>query len=178
MSSYAGRAPAALERLAAGLERISVAIGHTTAWLTLAMVAVMSGVVLLRYFLGVGWIWLQESVTWMHGIVFMLGAAYTLARDEHVRVDIFYREMSPRGRAWVDLAGTLLLLLPVCGFLFWASFGYVEQAWRVQEASRESGGLRGLFLLKAVLLAMPVLVALQGVALAAHSGAILLSRRD
>jgi TRAP-type mannitol/chloroaromatic compound transport system permease small subunit len=130
--------------------------------------------VLLRYLFGLGWIWLQESITWMHAAVFMLAAAYTLAREEHVRVDVFYREMSPRARAWVDLVGTLVLLLPVCAFLLWSSWGYVASAWGMSEGSRESGGLPALYLLKSVLVAMPVLLGLQGVALAARSAAVLL----
>jgi TRAP-type mannitol/chloroaromatic compound transport system permease small subunit len=140
------------------------------------MVVVTTVVVVMRYFLGVGWIWLQESVTWMHGTVFMLAAAYTFARDEHVRVDLFYRDMTPRRRAVVDLAGTLLLLLPLCAFLVWACWDYVAQAWTIREGSRESGGLPALFLLKSVLVAMPVLLAVQGLALALRSAAVLLDR--
>jgi len=163
-----------LLRLAAALETISVAVGRSVALLTVLMVLVTALVVLLRYLFGLGWIWLQESITWMHAAVFMLAAAYTLAREEHVRVDVFYREMSPRARAWVDLVGTLVLLLPVCAFLLWSSWGYVASAWGISEGSRESGGLPALYLLKSVLVAMPVLLGLQGVALAARSAAVLL----
>jgi len=163
-----------LLRLAAAFETISVAVGRSVALLTVLMVLVTALVVLLRYLFGLGWIWLQESITWMHAAVFMLAAAYTLAREEHVRVDVFYREMSPRARAWVDLVGTLVLLLPVCAFLLWSSWGYVASAWGISEGSRESGGLPALYLLKSVLVAMPVLLGLQGVALAARSAAVLL----
>lgn len=165
-----------LESLAATLERVSVGVGRAVATLTLVMVVVTTVVVVMRYFLGIGWIWLQESVTWMHGTVFMLAAAYTFARDEHVRVDLFYRDMTPRHRAMVDLAGTLLLLLPMCLFLAWVCWDYSAQAWTIREASRESGGLPALFLLKSVLVAMPVLLALQGLALALRSAAVLLNR--
>jgi len=165
---------AGLLRLAAALETVSVAVGRSVALLTVLMVLVTALVVLLRYLFGLGWIWLQESITWMHAAVFMLAAAYTLAREEHVRVDVFYREMSPRARAWVDLVGTLVLLLPVCAFLLWSSWGYVASAWGMSEGSRESGGLPALYLLKSVLVAMPVLLGLQGVALAARSAAVLL----
>ena len=161
-------------RLAAALETVSVAVGRSVALLTVLMVLVTSAVVLLRYLFGLGWIWLQESITWMHAAVFMLAAAYTLAREEHVRVDVFYREMSPRARAWVDLVGTLVLLLPVCAFLLWSGWDYVASSWGISEGSRESGGLPALYLLKSVLVAMPVLLGLQGVALAARSAAVLL----
>ena len=165
-----------LLRLASALESISVAVGRSVALLTAVMVVVTAIVVLLRYLFGLGWIWLQESITWMHAAVFMLAAAYTLAREEHVRVDVFYREMSPRARAWVDLAGTLVLLLPVCIFLLWSGWGYVASSWGISEASQEAGGLPALYLLKSVLVAMPALLGLQGVALAARSAAILLRR--
>lgn len=173
MSGSPGRG-AGLERLAATLEAGSVAVGRAVSLLTVVMVAATAVIVVLRYFFGVGWIWLQETVTWMHAAVFMLAAAYTLAREDHVRVDVFYREMSPRARAGVDLVGTLVLLLPFCAFLAWTSWDYVAASWRVAEGSRESGGLPALYLLKSVLVATPVLLALQGVALAARSTAVLL----
>ena len=91
------------------------------------MVIVTFMVVVLRYAFDVGWVWVQESVTWMHACVFMLAAAYTLACDDHVRVDIFYRDMSPRRKAIVDLAGTLLFLLPVTAFLLFTGFEYAQQ---------------------------------------------------
>jgi len=75
------------------IDRFNIAIGRTTAWLTLAMVIVSFVIVVIRYVFDSGFIWLQESLTWMHATVFMLGAAYTMQRDEHVRVDIFYRNM-------------------------------------------------------------------------------------
>lgn len=165
-----------LLRLATALESVSVAVGRSVALLTAVMVLVTAVVVLLRYLFGLGWIWLQESITWMHAAVFMLAAAYTLAREEHVRVDVFYREMSPRARAWVDLVGTLVLLLPVCVFLLWSGWGYVSASWGISEASQEAGGLPALYLLKSVLVAMPALLGLQGVALAARSAATLLRR--
>ena len=135
------------------------------------MVIVTFIVVIMRYVFDAGLIWVQESVVWMHAVVFMLGAAYTLHAEEHVRVDIFYRTMSARRRAWVDLAGVVIFLMPLCAFLAWASFDFVAQSWRLGESSRESGGLPYPFipLLKTVLLLMPVAVALQGVSLCLKS---------
>jgi len=149
------------------LDRFSVLLGKASAWLTLFMVLVTFVVVVLRYIFDAGLIWLQESVVWMHGFVFMVGAAYTLQQEEHVRVDIFYREMSPRGRAWVDLIGISVFLLPLCALLGWKSFDYVAVSWQLQEASRESGGLPYplIPLLKSILVVMPITVGLQGIAL-------------
>jgi TRAP-type mannitol/chloroaromatic compound transport system permease small subunit len=153
------------------LDRISSITGKAAAWLTLSMVIVTFIVVIMRYVFDAGLIWVQESVVWMHAVVFMLGAAYTLRAEEHVRVDIFYRSMSERRRAWVDLIGVIVFLLPLCAFLAWASFDFVTQSWSIGESSRESGGLPYPFvpLLKSVLLLMPLAVSLQGLSMFARS---------
>ena len=160
------------------LDRISTAIGRAASWLTLFMVLVTFVVVVMRYVFDAGLIWVQESVTWMHAAVFMLGAAYTLRDEEHVRVDVFYRNMSPRRRAWVDLVGVAIFLLPLCLFLAWNSFEFVTQSWRIREMSRESGGLPYPFvpMLKSILLLMPLAVAMQGVSLFLKSLKALRSR--
>lgn len=160
------------------LDRLSTLLGRTTAWLTLVMVLVTFVIVVMRYVFDAGLIWLQETVIWMHAFVFMVGAAYTLQTDEHVRVDIFYRKMSSRGRALVDLLGVLIFLLPLCVFLAWKSFDFVALSFRMHEASRESGGLPYplIPLLKSVLLLMPVTVGLQGLALLLQSLRILRAR--
>lgn len=145
-------------------DRISSVTGKASAWLTLLMVVVTFVVVVMRYVFDAGLIWLQESVIWMHAVVFMMGAAYTLQHEDHVRVDVFYRTMSARKRAWVDLLGVIVFLLPLCAFLAWKSIDFVAASWSLREASRESGGLPYplIPLLKTVLLFMPAAVALQG----------------
>jgi len=120
----------------------------------------------MRYAAGVGLIWLQESINWMHSLVFLLGAAYTLKADEHVRVDVFYRGMSERRKAVINLAGTILFLLPLCAFLLVESWQYVATSWRIAERSREAGGLPMIYLLKTVIPVMAVLLALQGLSMA------------
>jgi TRAP-type mannitol/chloroaromatic compound transport system permease small subunit len=130
-----------MRRFIALVDRFSDASGRAIAWLTLLMVVVTFLVVVLRYLFDLGWIWLQESVTWMHAAVLMLGAAYTLRHEEHVRVDVFYRKRDARGRAWVDIFGAVFFLIPMCVFLLWSSFVYVGDSWGMQEASREAGGL-------------------------------------
>lgn len=159
--------------LAAALDAVARRIGQAVAWLTLGMVLATLAVVALRYGAGVGLIWLQESVTWMHALVFMLGTGYTLGADEHVRVDVFYRGFGPRTRAVVDLAGTLLFLVPFCAFLAWQSWPYVTGSWHIAERSREAGGLPLLFLLKTVIPLMTVVLLLAGLALALRCLAVL-----
>jgi TRAP-type mannitol/chloroaromatic compound transport system permease small subunit len=146
-------------------DRISNITGKATSWLTLAMVIFTSIIVIMRYVFDTGFIWMQESVTWMHAAVFMIGAAYTLLHEEHVRVDIFYRKMSDRGRAVVDLTGVVLFLLPLCGFLAFTAYDFAAAAWSIHETSREPGGLPYpmIPLLKSIVIIMPVAVALQGI---------------
>ncbi len=149
------------------IDRFSDLTGRLTAWLTLAMTLVTFVIVVMRYLFDAGFIWIQESVTWMHAMVFMLGAAYTLRHEEHVRVDIFYRGMTARRRAWVDALGVLLFLFPLCAYLLVESWDFVATAWSIRETSRESGGMPYPFvpLLKSVLLVMPAFLALQGLSL-------------
>lgn len=163
----------ALLRLAERLEWINHSVGVLVAWLALAMVLITFVVVVLRYVFDSGSIALQESVTYMYALLFMLGAAYTLQQEGHVRVDILYQRFSRRGRAWVNLLGTLFLLVPVSVFLLVSSWGYVADAWAVREASREAGGIPGVWLLKTLLLVMPVLMLVQGLIWVLRNGLFL-----
>lgn len=160
------------------LDAFSIRVGHAVSWLTLLMVIVTFVIVVLRYVFGTGLIWLQESLTWMHAAVFMLGAAYTLQREEHVRVDIFYRKMSERQRAWVNLLGVLVFIFPMCAFFVYQSIDYVAASWSLREVSRNSGGLSypAVPLLKSVLVIMPVAVALQGLALLLRAAQVIRGR--
>jgi TRAP-type mannitol/chloroaromatic compound transport system permease small subunit len=142
------------------------------------MVLVSVFVVVMRYAFDMGWIWLQESITYMHAALFLVGAAYTLKHDGHVRVDIFYRGFSPRKRAWVDLLGSLFLLLPVCLFIFSVSLDYVLQSWSLYEGSREAGGLDGVYLLKSLILVMAGMLVLQGLAIAIRNLLMLLGSAE
>lgn len=146
-----------------GLDAVTDLVGRTTAWLVLVMMAVQFAIVVMRYAFGIHSIALQESVMYMHAMVFMLGAAWTLQHDSHVRVDIFYRKRSPRSRAGVDLFGTLFLLLPVTLYILLGSLGYVSSSWAILERSPD-GGIPGVFLLKSLILAMAALLLVQGIA--------------
>jgi TRAP-type mannitol/chloroaromatic compound transport system permease small subunit len=170
-------APSGNEAAAQLLDRISTITGRVISWLTLIMVITTFVIVLMRYVFDAGLIWLQESVIWMHALVFMMGAAYTLQQEDHVRVDIFYRELSVTGRAWIDIAGSVLFLLPLCGFLAYQAYDFVVISWSLHEASRESGGLPYplIPMLKSILLLMPLAVTLQGVSLILRSIAIIRS---
>lgn len=140
-------------------------VGRFVSWLVLALVLVTFCIVVLRYLFDLSWVMMQESIIYLHGLIFMLGAAYTLKHEGHVRVDIVYQRCTPAVKAWIDLLGTLFLLLPVVGFILWSSWDYVMDSWDILEASRNSGGLPFVYLLKSCLLLMSGLLFLQGLAL-------------
>ena len=138
--------------------------GRLLAWLVLAMALLTSVIVIQRYGFNIGSIAAQEAVVYMHGCLFMLGAAYTLKTESHVRVDIFYRNFSPRTRAWVNSLGSIVFLLPLCVFIGFASWNYVSESWLVRETSPEPGGIPAVFLLKSLIPLMAVNLFLQGLA--------------
>jgi TRAP-type mannitol/chloroaromatic compound transport system permease small subunit len=116
---------------------------------------------------------MQESVVYLHAAVFLLGSAYTLQHDGHVRVDVFYRGFSHRRKALVNLVGTLFLLLPVMTFITAVSWHYVFESWRTLEGSMESGGLPFLYVLKSFILLFSFTMFLQGISEAIKQSLIL-----
>lgn len=146
------------------IDSLNAFLCRLVSWFTLFMVLLTFLIVILRYVFNLGWIAMQESVMYLHGMVFLLGAAHTLRVNEHVRVDIFYRRFSPKIQAKVDIFGSLLLLMPVNIFIFMVSYQYVMRSWRVLEASQEAGGIPGVFLLKSLILIFSFTMMLQGIA--------------
>ena len=159
--------------LADRIDRFNAAVGRAASWCALFIVLVGFAVVLLRYVLGLGSLWLQESILYAHAALFLLAAAWTLKEGGHVRVDVFYAAASPRIKAGVDLLGALFLLLPFAVAIIWFAFPYVERSWAILERSRETSGLPLVFLLKTLIPVFALLLALQGVAQAARALAVL-----
>ena len=145
------------------IDRFNAGVGRGAAWLCLFVVVVQFAVVVLRYIFGLGSARLSESIIYGHAGLFMLASAWTLQTGGHVRVDVFYADASPRTRALVDLGGSLLLLLPFMAVLAWFAWPYVARSWAILEASRETSGLPVVFLLKTLIPAFALLMALQGV---------------
>ena len=148
------------------IERCVDAVGRAAAWLNLGMVAVTCVVVALRYVFDAGAIFLQESVVYMHGAAFLVGLSFALKHDAHVRVDVFYSRLSPRGRAGVNLAGHLLLLMPLAATVLGASWGYAVESWAVLEGSQEVDGVPAVFALKTLIPVSAALLLAQGAAMA------------
>jgi TRAP-type mannitol/chloroaromatic compound transport system permease small subunit len=147
--------------------------GRLLTWLILFMAILTTCIVILRYGFRIGSIPTQEAVTYLHGCVFMLGAAYALKTGAHVRVDIFYRKFSPRARAWTNSLGGIVFLLPLCAFILMSSWDYVSESWGMRETSAEPGGIPAVFLLKSLIPLMAINLALQGVAEILRSALVL-----
>ncbi len=159
------------------IDRINIAVGRTVMWLAILMALVQFTVVIMRYVFSIGSIPMQEAIWYMHGLIFMCGAGYALLYDGHVRVDIFYREATARRRAWVDLLGGLVFLLPLCIVTLLYSRSYVENSWRVLEGSTEISGLPYIYLLKTSIWVFGVLLGLQGIAMVLRAWGHIRGRR-
>jgi TRAP-type mannitol/chloroaromatic compound transport system permease small subunit len=155
------------------VESFTEITGRLIAWLTMLMVVLVMLVVATRYFLEIGSIALQEAVTYLHCLVFLMGLAFTLKHDGHVRVDIFYRGFSPKSKATVNLLGGILFLVPVCLLIFFTSLDYVLASWAIKETSAENNGLPFVYLLKTLMLLMPLTLLLQGIAEIIKSGLVI-----
>ncbi len=158
-----------MRALADLIDRINKSVGRTVMWFALIIVLIQFIIVLMRYVFGVGSIFAQESITYLHGFLFMLAAAFTLLVDGHVRVDIFYRDAHPRKKAMINLFGACVLLIPVCILIFWTSFPYVAASWAALEGSPETSGIKGRYIQKTAILVFAVMMALQGLSIAIRS---------
>ncbi|WP_239017345.1 TRAP transporter small permease subunit [Seongchinamella sediminis] len=138
--------------------------GRALAWLVLAMALLTTVIVVMRYGFNSGSIFAQELVTYMHATLFLLGAGYALKHNVHVRVDIFYRGFTARGRAWVNALGGVVFLLPLCLFIIGVSWDFVSESWAMRETSSELGGIAAVYALKALIPALGINLLLQGVA--------------
>ena len=137
-------------------------LGNVLNVLMIALVCVVIVVVVGRYFFEIGSVALQELTTYLHATIFMLGIAYTLKHDGHVRVDIFYRNFSKRSQALINIIGGLVFILTISIFIGWSSWEYVLASWSIMETSIENNGLPFVYLLKTVMLIMPFLLVIQG----------------
>lgn len=167
----------AIAVLVRAISALNLALGRIFALFPIGIVAVCFTVVVLRYVFRTGSIPMQDLYVWLNGAMFMGIAGYTLLRDGHVRVDIFYRPAGVRAKAMVDMAGSLLFILPFVVMLSVWSWPYVGNSWRLGEGSANFGGLPGLFVLKSFLLVFAAVVGLQGLAMFGR-GVLVLGGRE
>lgn len=145
------------------MDKISIRVGHAASWMTLILVVVTIYDVIMRYIFKAGSIWIQESEWHLFAANFMLAASWTLLRNGHVRVDIFYVKFSIKTKAWVDLIGSILFLLPFCILIVYSSIPFVFDSWAIWEGSSDPGGLPARYILKSVIPLTFILLALQGI---------------
>lgn len=157
-----------MERFVALIDGMNARIAQAVRWLALAMVLVQFAIVVGRYVFGVNSIAVQELVLYMHATLFMLGAAYTLQVDRHVRVDIFYARWSDAARRRVEIFGHLFLLLPSMAALAYWSWPSVRNSWAILEGPLSVGGLQAVFLLKTLIPIFALTLMLQSLALLAR----------
>ncbi|GJL94700.1 MAG: hypothetical protein DHS20C05_11050 [Hyphococcus sp.] len=161
------------QQLIGPLTTVVRTVGRIVMWFLLLMALVQFGIVILRYVFGVNYIFMQESITYMHAAVFLLAGGYALLTNDHVRVDIFYRDASAKRKALVDFLGAYFLLFPICLLLLWTASPYVASSWAVNEGSTETSGIQGVFILKSLIPAFAVLLAMAGFTVAVRAGGIL-----
>lgn len=158
-----------LQTLIQLIDRLNDVLGRIVSWATLLMVLVQFGIVLVHYIFREGSIFLQESLLYMHSLIFLGAGGYTLLHNSHVRVDVIYSHFGKRGKAWVDLLGTLFFLFPVCGLIGWTAWPFVVASWETLEGSMESSGIQAVFILKSFILIFVTSVILQGLSLMLQS---------
>ena len=132
-------------------------------WLTLILVLVIVIDVTLRYLFNSTSAASFELEWHLFALIFLVGASYTLQEDKHVRVDVFYHRFSERKKAWVNIIGTLFLLLPFCAIAFWESLSFVESSFSVRETSPDPGGLPARYIIKSAIPVGFLLLGLQGI---------------
>jgi TRAP-type mannitol/chloroaromatic compound transport system permease small subunit len=151
------------------IDRLVEMIGKATSWLSLLLVIVIIIDVFLRYVFSITSSASFELEWHLFAVIFLLGAAYTLQQDKHVRVDVFYQRFSDKTKAWVNLVGTLFLLLPFCTVACWESISFVQSSFEFRETSPDPGGLPARYLIKAMLPFGFFLLGMQGISEALKS---------
>ncbi len=152
-----------LIKLSQKIDRFNEVIGKSVALLTILMVLITFAIAGMRYVFNVGYIYIQESVIYLHAMAFLLSSAYALNKGYHVKIDILYNRFSPRRKLIFNLIGTVCLLFPSLIIVFILSLPYVLNSWKYLEASKEAGGLDLVYILKTNLILMPILLLLQGI---------------
>jgi len=166
----------ALGAVARVCDWINEQVGRRLMWLATLLVLIQFAVVVLRYLFGTSFIAMQESVIYVHATLFMLTIGYTFLHDGHVRVDVLYADFGPRGRALVDLLGTLIAVIPFCALVLWFSWGFVGASWKMREGPMFVGGLPFVYLLKTTIPLFSALLLLQGVSVAIKAAMTLAGR--
>ena len=167
-----------LIKISSLFDKINEFVGKNISWFIILMVIVQLAIVMSRYIYGIGFLKLQELLIYLHGSLFTLAAGYTLHKDEHVRVDLIYREASQKYKSLINIFGSLIFLIPFCLLTFSTSLPYVRRSWKILEGSPETSGLNAVFILKTVLIIFPILLLLQSFSIIIRSSASLIRKEN
>ena len=154
-----------LKKIILIIEEITTTIGNKISWLVILMTFTAFSVAIFRYFFNIGFVWMQEIYIWMNGLIFLLGASYSLLHDKHVRVDIFYRILNEKYKAYINIIFSVLFIIPFVFIVSKYSIPYVLKSWFSFEKSREAGGLEFLYLYKTTIILFCFFLFIQSIAL-------------
>ena len=160
------------------IDRINTLVGYLCGIFAFLMVLVVFTVVVMRYGFSIGFIWMQEVYVWLHSFIFMLGSGFTYLANEHVRIDVFYRDASNKYKAAVDLLGNIFLLAPFLYIIWKYSYPFVYRSFLMNEVSREAGGMPALFILKSAILWFCLVLFLQLISNVSKSILVLLNKES
>ncbi|HDS15280.1 MAG TPA: TRAP transporter small permease subunit [Proteobacteria bacterium] len=167
-----------LLKLSKLIDKLNERIGLGVAWLTTVLVLVVVYDVIMRYGFKKGSIAMQELEWHLFAVIFLIGAAYTLKKDAHVRVDIIYTRLGRKQKAWIDLIGTFIFLLPFAIIVIYSTQGFIANSWAAREVSPDPGGLPARYILKAMIPAGFVLLIIQGISQAIKNLLVILGREQ
>lgn len=167
-----------INKLCKFIDRINEWVGRGVAWVALILVLVVFTDVVMRYVFSISFVFVQELHWHLFSFIFLIGAGYTLLHDGHVRVDIFYQRLSRKGRAWINLIGVLVFLIPGCLLVIITSWKFVMNSFNILEGSPDPGGIPYRFILKSTIPVGFALLLLQGISLGLHSFLQLVGRES
>lgn len=158
-----------LKMICAGIDSVNDKVGRAVSWATLLLVLVTFSDVVMRYFFNTSYVFTQEMEWHIFAFIFLMGAGYTLKVDGHVRVEVFYGRLGPKGKAWINLIGVLFFLIPSCILFIKTAIPFMVKSFQVMEGSPDPGGIPFRFILKACIPAGYALMLLQGISLGINS---------
>jgi len=158
-----------LKHICAWIDALNDRVGRVVAWTTLLLVLVTFVDVVMRYFFNTSYVFTQEMEWHIFAFIFLMGAGYTLKNEGHVRVEVFYGKLPPKGRAWINLVGVIFFLIPSCFVFIKTSIPFVINSFHVMEGSPDPGGIPFRYLIKSCIPAGYTLILLQGISLGINS---------
>lgn len=158
------------------IDKINEQLGKAASWCSLLLVLIVCIDVILRYFFKWSQVWIMEIELYLFAIIFLIGGAYAFQKDQHVRVDVFYSNMSEHNKAIVNLIGGIMFLIPWSLIMIYIGQRYFIKSWNISESSSQPGGLPALYIKKGLLVFAFLLLFLQGVSSVLKSILILQNR--